>query len=75
MVAPIAAHLCRLVLLCDGEGEPEQLGQLEEAARAVAKATEALAAAASRYGALSVCVCVVLGSTRVLCFQVCQWDG
>lgn len=56
VVAPIATHLCHLVLLCDGKEEPEQFSQLEGAAQAVAEATEALAAAASRYGALSVCV-------------------
>lgn len=56
VIAPIATHLCHLVLLCDGEEEPEQFSQLEGAAQAVAEATEALAAAASRYGALSVCV-------------------
>lgn len=49
MVAPIASHLCHLVLLCDSAEEPEQFSQLEGAAQAVAKATENLAAAASRY--------------------------
>lgn len=49
VVAPIASHLCHLVLLCDGAEEPEQFSQLEGAAQAVAKATENMAAAASRY--------------------------
>ena len=49
VVAPIASHLCYLVLLCDGAEEPEQFGQLEGAAQAVAKATENMAAVASRY--------------------------
>lgn len=49
VVVPIASHLCHLVLLCDSVEEPEQWRQLEGAARAVAKATENLAAVASRY--------------------------
>uniref|UniRef100_A0A3P8TA18 Catenin (cadherin-associated protein), alpha-like 1 n=1 Tax=Amphiprion percula TaxID=161767 RepID=A0A3P8TA18_AMPPE len=49
VVAPIASHLCHLVLLCDSAEDPEQFSQLEEAAQTVAKATENLAAAASRY--------------------------
>lgn len=49
VVAPIASHLCHLVLLCDSEEEPEHFSQLEGAARAVAKATENMAAVASRY--------------------------
>lgn len=53
VVAPMATHLCHLVLLCDGEGAPGASGQLEGAARAVAAATEGLAAAASRYGPAS----------------------
>ncbi|KAG7230125.1 hypothetical protein INR49_009845, partial [Caranx melampygus] len=48
VVAPIASHLCHLVLLCDSIEEPEQFGHLEEAAQAVAKATENMAAVASR---------------------------
>ncbi|KAI3362650.1 hypothetical protein L3Q82_001725 [Scortum barcoo] len=49
VVAPIASHLCHLVLLCDSAGEPEQFSQLEGAAQAVAKATENLAEVASRH--------------------------
>lgn len=49
VVAPIACHLCHLVLLCDSAEEPEQFRHLEEAAQAVAKATENMAAVASRY--------------------------
>lgn len=49
VVAPIASHICHLVLLCDGEQDPEHFSRLEEAAGAVARATEDLAAAASRY--------------------------
>lgn len=49
MVAPIASHLCHLVLLCDSTDEPEHLSQLEGAAQAVAAATENMAAVASRY--------------------------
>lgn len=49
VVAPIASHLCHLVLLCDSVEEPEQFGQLERAAQDVAKATENMAAVASRY--------------------------
>ena len=48
VVAPIASHLCHLVLLCDGAEDPEQFSQLEGAAQAVAKATENMAAVASR---------------------------
>lgn len=49
VVAPIASHLCHLVLLCDSEGEPDQFSGLEGAALAVAKATESMAAVAFRY--------------------------
>lgn len=49
VVAPIASHLCHLVLLCDSAEEPEQFSQLEGAAQTVAKATENMAAVASRY--------------------------
>lgn len=49
VVAPIASHLCHLVLLCDSAEEPEQFSGLEGAAQAVAKATENMAAVASRY--------------------------
>lgn len=73
VVAPIATHLCHLVLLCDGEEEPEQIGQLEEAAQAVAKATEALAAVASRYGALTVCVCVCVSGCVCVWLQLCLY--
>lgn len=48
VVAPMASHLCHLVLLCDGAEEPEQFMQLEGAAEAVAKATHNLAAVAFR---------------------------
>ncbi|XP_070772627.1 vinculin-like [Enoplosus armatus] len=48
VVAPIASHLCHLVLLCDSAEDPEQFSQLEGAAQAVAKATENMAAVASR---------------------------
>lgn len=48
VVAPMATHLCHLVLLCDSVGGLEQFGQLEGAAQAVAKATENLAAVACR---------------------------
>lgn len=48
VVAPIAGHMCHLMLLCDGDDDPERFGQLEEAALAVARATDALAAAAAR---------------------------
>ncbi|KAK5908320.1 hypothetical protein CgunFtcFv8_016392 [Champsocephalus gunnari] len=48
VVAPIASHLCHLVLLCDGAEDPEHFTQLEGAAQAVAKATENMAAEASR---------------------------
>lgn len=47
-MAPMATHLCHLVLLCDSEGEAGQFSQLEGAAQGVAKATEDLAAAACR---------------------------
>lgn len=49
VLAPIANHLCHLVLLCDSADEPEQFSHLEEAAQAVAKATENMAVVASRY--------------------------
>uniref|UniRef100_A0A3B3IJ83 Catenin (cadherin-associated protein), alpha-like 1 n=1 Tax=Oryzias latipes TaxID=8090 RepID=A0A3B3IJ83_ORYLA len=49
VVAPISSHLCLLVLLCDSEHEPEQFTRLEAAAHAVARATENMAAVASRY--------------------------
>lgn len=48
VVAPMATHLCHLVLLCDSGGGLEQFGQLEGAAQAVAKATDNLAAVACR---------------------------
>ncbi|XP_049456291.1 uncharacterized protein LOC125903418 isoform X2 [Epinephelus fuscoguttatus] len=48
VVAPIASHLCHMVLLCDTAEEPEQFSQLEAAAQAVAKATANMAAVASR---------------------------
>uniref|UniRef100_A0A8C2X850 Uncharacterized protein n=1 Tax=Cyclopterus lumpus TaxID=8103 RepID=A0A8C2X850_CYCLU len=47
VVAPIASHLCHLVLLCDSAEEAEQLSRLEDAAQAVARATGNMAAAAS----------------------------
>lgn len=49
VVAPIATHLCYLMLLCDNMDEPRQFNQLETAAQVVAKATENMAAVASRY--------------------------
>lgn len=49
VVAPMASHLCHLVLLCDSEMNPEHFNQLERAARAVAGATENMAAVVSRY--------------------------
>ncbi|XP_056251329.1 uncharacterized protein LOC130181292 isoform X2 [Seriola aureovittata] len=49
VVAPISSHLCHLVLLCDSAEEPEQFSHLEEAAQAVARATENMAAVASRH--------------------------
>uniref|UniRef100_A0A3Q2U445 Uncharacterized protein n=1 Tax=Fundulus heteroclitus TaxID=8078 RepID=A0A3Q2U445_FUNHE len=49
VVAPIATHLCYLMLLCDNMDEPEQFSQLEAAAQGVAKATENMAAVVSRY--------------------------
>ncbi|XP_071337784.1 uncharacterized protein [Trachinotus anak] len=49
VVAPIASHLCHLVLLCDSAVGPQQFSHLEEAAQAVAKATENMAAVASRH--------------------------
>ncbi|KAF7660617.1 hypothetical protein LDENG_00278940 [Lucifuga dentata] len=48
VVAPIACHLCHLVLLCDNVEEHEQFSQLEEAAHTVAKATRNMAAVAGR---------------------------
>ncbi|MED6287431.1 hypothetical protein CHARACLAT_016318 [Characodon lateralis] len=48
VVAPIATHLCHLVLLCDKMDEPQQFSQLEAAAQGVAKATENMAAVVSR---------------------------
>lgn len=48
VVAPMATHLCYLVLLCDSEGEAGRFSQLEGAAEGVAKATEDLAAVACR---------------------------
>ena len=48
VVAPIASHLCLLVLLCDSAEEPDQFSQLEAAAQAVGRATENMAAVASR---------------------------
>lgn len=55
VVAPIASHLCHLVLMCDNVEEPEQFSQLERAAQAVAKATENMATVASRYVQYGVC--------------------
>uniref|UniRef100_UPI0037E867E6 vinculin n=1 Tax=Semicossyphus pulcher TaxID=241346 RepID=UPI0037E867E6 len=49
VVAPIASHLCYLVLLCDSAEEAEQFSQLEGAAQAVAKAMENMAAVTSRH--------------------------
>lgn len=57
VVAPIACHLCHLVLLCDSEEEPEHFSQLEGAARAVAEAMKNLAAVASRYVGSHGCRC------------------
>lgn len=48
VVAPIASHICHLVLLCDSDEDPAHFSQLEGAALTVAEATENLAAAASR---------------------------
>ncbi|KAL6101697.1 uncharacterized protein ACO6RY_16887 [Pungitius sinensis] len=48
VVAPIASHLCHLVLLCESADGPQQLCRLEGAAQAVAKATGNMAAVASR---------------------------
>lgn len=48
VVAPIASHLCHLVLLCESAEGPQQFCQLEGAAQAVAKATVNMAAVASR---------------------------
>jgi len=48
VVAPMASHLCHLVLLCDSAEGAEQLSRLEGAAQAVAKATGNMAAVASR---------------------------
>lgn len=48
VLAPMATHLCHLVLLCDSGGEAEQFSQLEGAAQGVARATEDLAAVARR---------------------------
>ncbi|KAK9541711.1 hypothetical protein VZT92_001733 [Zoarces viviparus] len=48
VLAPIASHLCHLVLLCDSAEEPEHFCQLEGAAQAVAEATGNMAAVASR---------------------------
>ncbi|XP_058508135.1 uncharacterized protein LOC131474340 [Solea solea] len=48
VVAPLSCHLCHLVLLCENSEEPEQFSHLEEAAQAVARATENMAAVASR---------------------------
>uniref|UniRef100_A0AAV2JKZ9 Uncharacterized protein n=1 Tax=Knipowitschia caucasica TaxID=637954 RepID=A0AAV2JKZ9_KNICA len=48
VVAPMASHLCHLVLLCDGAEEPEQFLQLEGSAEAVARATRNLASVAYR---------------------------
>lgn len=48
VVAPIASHICHLVLLCDSEEDPARFSQLEGAAMTVAEATENLAAAAAR---------------------------
>ncbi|KAM4607487.1 catenin alpha-2 [Polymixia lowei] len=48
VVAPIAGHLCHLVLLCESADEPEHFTQLEAAAQTVAEATKNMAAVASR---------------------------
>uniref|UniRef100_A0A3Q2ZC45 Uncharacterized LOC109516119 n=1 Tax=Hippocampus comes TaxID=109280 RepID=A0A3Q2ZC45_HIPCM len=48
VVAPFACHLCHLVLLCDNLEDHEHFSQLEEAAQTVAKATDNMAAVASR---------------------------
>lgn len=61
VVAPMASHLCHLVLLCDGEMNPEQVSQLERAAGAVARATENVAAVASRYES-QICWCISVKS-------------
>lgn len=84
VVAPIASHICHLVLLCDSEEDPEHFSQLEEAARAVAKATENLAAVASRYMKLHGCLVHtdthsplfmrMHSNNRALCFQESKWD-
>lgn len=57
VVAPTAAHLCHLVLLCERAKDPEQFTQLEGVAQAVAKATKNMAAVASRYVLLFKCHC------------------
>lgn len=49
VVAPIASHICHLVLVCDSDEDPARFSHLEEAAQTVAKATDELAAAAARY--------------------------
>lgn len=75
VVAPLATHLCHLVLLCDSEGEPEQFSRLEEAAQGVAKATVEMAAAARRYGERVELWLWLISTHLRLCFQVRRWDG
>ena len=48
VVAPIATHLCHLILLCESGQEPERFARLEAAAQAVAKAARHMATVASR---------------------------
>lgn len=61
VVAPIATHLCYLVLLCDNmDDEYEQFSQLEAAALEVAKATDNMAAVVSRYVLFSQLVSVAV---------------
>lgn len=48
VVAPIAAHICYLMLLSETDDETEQFIQLEASARAVAKASKNMADVASR---------------------------
>ncbi|KAK0149839.1 Catenin alpha-2 [Merluccius polli] len=48
VVAPIAGHLCLLVLWCETAQDPERFSLLEGAAQAVARATDNLASVASR---------------------------
>lgn len=48
VVAPIAARLCHLVLLCESAEGTVQFARLEGAAQAVAKATKNMATMGSR---------------------------